>query len=258
VRAAGPSTTSLRLVLKRADGRAVDASDAFEAVPWSDGGVDGIRLRAAVFRKSSHASHDTLPLLTPRGLHVGPDADVSPAPDGVVLSLNGGSDFIVRDGGGVRLEGDAGSEDVWRLFCDEEDRLRLGETELSLRRGGHAEFAGDVKVGGVLTATAFHTPSDARLKSGVRDVDYGPLSASEVIRDLRVRRFEYRDDPHGRTHTGLVAQEAGAVHSRLESRSVGPSSYSSLDLQELLFLMLKGMQELQRDNAELRSFVQKT
>ena len=258
VRPAGSSTTSMRLVLKRADGAALQPSseDAITAIPWSDGDTV-VRLRVAAFRKSVYDdTYDATPLLTPRGgVHVGADAHLSPAPAGVLLSLNGGSDLVVRDGGGLRFEGDAGlNPSTWRMYCDDEDRLRLGETEMTLRRGGHASLAGDLEVGGVLTARALHTPSDARLKTGIRDADYAGRPASALLRDLRVRRFRYRDDPEARERTGLVAQEAAAVHPRLVTTR---QQRQHVDLQELLFLVLAGVQDLQRDNAELRSMVQR-
>lgn len=261
VRPAGSSTTALRLALKRADGADLDATDdAFTGVTWSAGGTSAVRLRVGVYRVSSHVSFDTRPLLTPRGLHIGPGlSELSPSPANDLLSLSGGSDAVIRDGGGIALESDTSSSQRWRLYCDATDRLRLGENT-TFRRGGHAEFGGDVRVVGDLTAGALYTPSDARLKTDIRDVSYpSSSSALDLIRDLRVRDFVYRDDPCGRRRTGLVAQEAEAVHAGLTSRRRrhdNDHDHASVDLQELLFLMLGGMQELRRDNAELRSMLQ--
>jgi hypothetical protein len=98
---------------------------------------------------------------------------------------------------------------------------------------------------GGMYASSYNVWSSRTLKSGVEPVsDADRAAMAEAVEDLRVVRFRYLDDPGGKQHVGLIAEEAPAEMVDAAGRAVR--------LPETVAYLVAANQELSADNKELR------
>ena len=99
--------------------------------------------------------------------------------------------------------------------------------------------------------------SDERLKTEIKDAP----DCLDIINNLRVTTFKYKDQNiNTKTNTGLIAQEVEKVDPSLidlngwnEESPEGEEPYKSLHTTDLMFKMLKAMQEQQTQIEALQS-----
>jgi len=101
--------------------------------------------------------------------------------------------------------------------------------------------------------------SDARLKT---DIQNAP-NALDIINNLKVRTFKYHDQTDEKIHTGLIAQEAETVDLSLVNQDGwadkapdGEEPYKSIYSTDLMFKMLKAIQEQQEQIEQLKTEIQ--
>lgn len=86
--------------------------------------------------------------------------------------------------------------------------------------------------------------SDERLKVQITDTDKG----LDVINSFRVVEYKYQDDPET-NHIGLIAQEVGKT---LPEAVVVNGEYLMLNYNELVPVLIKAVQDLQKELASLK------
>jgi hypothetical protein len=99
--------------------------------------------------------------------------------------------------------------------------------------------------------------SSARYKQ-----DIAPMGTrSEKVLDLRPVTFAYKDDTHGATHYGLIAEEVASVYPDLVTRTAS-GEVQTVKYQELIPMLLNELQRehhevavLRQELAELRALV---
>ena len=101
--------------------------------------------------------------------------------------------------------------------------------------------------------------SDARLKTDIQDAP----NALDIINNLKVRTFKYHDQTDEKIHTGLIAQEAETVDLSLVNQDGwadkapdGEEPYKSIYSTDLMFKMLKAIQEQQEQIEQLKTEIQ--
>ena len=102
-------------------------------------------------------------------------------------------------------------------------------------------FDGPVQVNGQVCAANVPCSSDARLKQGVSNLNYG---LSQMLR-LRPVSWRWKSEPHGNLQMGLVAQEVEQVLPELVLRGADPSQPLGLNYMALLPVAVKAIQEQQ-------------
>ena len=98
--------------------------------------------------------------------------------------------------------------------------------------------------------------SDARLKTDIQDAP----NALDIINNLKVRTFKYHDQTDEKIHTGLIAQEAETVDLSIinqdgwaDKAPDGEEPYKSIYNTDLMFKMLKAIQEQQEQIEQLKT-----
>ncbi len=98
--------------------------------------------------------------------------------------------------------------------------------------------------------------SDARLKTNIQDAP----NALDIINNLKVRTFKYHDQTDEKIHTGLIAQETETVDLSLVNQDgwadkapEGEEPYKSIYNTDLMFKMLKAIQEQQEQIEQLKT-----
>jgi len=101
--------------------------------------------------------------------------------------------------------------------------------------------------------------SDARLKTDIQDAP----NALDIINNLKVRTFKYHDQTDEKIHTGLIAQEAETVDLSIinqdgwaDKAPDGEEPYKSIYNTDLMFKMLKAIQEQQEQIEQLKTEIQ--
>lgn len=101
--------------------------------------------------------------------------------------------------------------------------------------------------------------SDARLKTNIQDAP----NALDIINNLKVRTFKYHDQTDEKIHTGLIAQEAETVDLSIVNQDgwsdkapEGEEPYKSIYSTDLMFKMLKAIQEQQEQIEQLKTEIQ--
>jgi len=101
--------------------------------------------------------------------------------------------------------------------------------------------------------------SDARLKTDIQDAP----NTLDIINNLKVRTFKYHDQTDEKIHTGLIAQEAETVDLSLVNQDGwadkapdGEEPYKSIYSTDLMFKMLKAIQEQQEQIEQLKTEIQ--
>jgi hypothetical protein len=109
--------------------------------------------------------------------------------------------------------------------------------------------ASDATVGTIsstITATAYNTSSDQRLKENITDAS----SASDDIDAIQVRSFDWKAD---RSHQkyGMVAQELQSVAPIAVTGDADSDEMMGVDYSKLVPMMLKEIQSLRARVAQL-------
>jgi hypothetical protein len=153
-----------------------------------------------------------------------------------IKDVNTGNLYLRTEGGEIRLQG--GSETMLRAFKDGGLRLYYDNAE-KLR----TEATG-IDVTGTVTATAYNTSSDHRLKENVADVTDGITR----VKQLAPKRFNFIADPDT-TVDGFLAHEAQAVvpeavtgtHNEVDAD--GNAVMQGIDQSKLVPLLTAALQE---------------
>ena len=95
-----------------------------------------------------------------------------------------------------------------------------------------------------------HNYSDERLKENITDSE----STLDIIKNLKVRNFKYKDQEDNRVITGLIAQEVELVDSTLVSTAT--DGYKGIYTTDLYHKMLKAIQEQQTIIEDLKSRIE--
>jgi trimeric autotransporter adhesin len=111
----------------------------------------------------------------------------------------------------------------------------------------------------VYAANGTINTSDARLKSNIQDLNYG----LESIMNLNPVSFSWKDDKLNVKRLGLIAQDVEKIISEVVDKGNDPSQTLGINYSELVPVLIKGMQEQQRqietarqDNLELKKEIQ--
>jgi trimeric autotransporter adhesin len=98
--------------------------------------------------------------------------------------------------------------------------------------------------------------SDIRLKTNIRDLSYG----LESIMRLEPVSFTWKDEKEGKIRLGLIAQDVEKVINEVVDKGNDPSQTLGINYSELVPVLIKGIQEQQRqiesvrqENSELKS-----
>lgn len=119
-------------------------------------------------------------------------------------------------------------------------------------------FNGNVKVTGNVTATAYNTTSDMRLKDNIQNIT--PELATKVLELTPVSYTLKKDSVHfyfdenskeNQIHYGLLAQEIQNVYPELVTE--GSDGYLSVNYQELLPMLIESMKGMNARIQELES-----
>jgi hypothetical protein len=101
--------------------------------------------------------------------------------------------------------------------------------------------------------------SDERVKKNIVDTP----DTLEIIKNLKVRDFQYKDQTDNKTHTGLIAQETEKVDASLVDQNgwsdeapEGEEPYKAIYNTDLMFKMLKAIQEQQEQIEQLKVEIQ--
>lgn len=106
---------------------------------------------------------------------------------------------------------------------------------------GFVQVNGNLTVIGDICASNLPCESDARLKQGVTNLNYG---LNQVLR-LRPVSWHWKAQPAGKLQMGLVAQEVESVMPELVLRQTEPTKPLGLNYMGLLPVMVKAAQEQQ-------------
>jgi len=98
------------------------------------------------------------------------------------------------------------------------------------------------------------TFSSARYKQNIAPMG----TQSEKLLQLQPVTFAYKDDTHGATHYGLIAEQVATVYPELVTRTA-TGEVQTVKYQELIPMLLNELQrqrqDFQRELAELRALV---
>lgn len=141
-----------------------------------------------------------------------------------------------------------------------DDRMELRAGAFLFRNGSVTPGADGTQNLGSLTLrwnTVFATngvinTSDVRLKQNVTPMRYG---LRELLR-LRPVSFEWKDRHDGRTHLGLLAQEAETVIPETVVRDVDPEAPLGMSYTDLIPVVIKSIQEQQAALAQKEQAIQ--
>jgi hypothetical protein len=189
---------------------------------------------------------------------------------------SGGTYGVYGDGGAYGVFGNSGTNGAHGV-----EAYSAAGVGLYATTGDNTAYWAGYFVGDVYSSTGVFTGSDARIKQNIRDF----TSAMDIINQLHPRQYEFRSDGDYKsmnfargTHFGLIAQDLEKVlpnlvkNSKLEVPVIGkPGSpvankaeahqqaktidTKAVNYTELIPIIIKGMQELSKENAELREQV---
>ena len=127
------------------------------------------------------------------------------------------------------------------IYCDDDTARRFAVRS----NGGVENYQGnDVNL------------SDERVKKNIVDTP----DTLEIIKNLKVRDFQYKDQTDDKVHTGLIAQETEKVDASLvdqdgwsDEAPEGEEPYKAIYNTDLMFKMLKAIQEQQTIIEDLKA-----
>ena len=102
------------------------------------------------------------------------------------------------------------------------------------------------------TPNAQGIPSDERLKTEVRDLNYG---VSDIMK-LRPVRFKWKARPEDGDHLGVIAQEIQkAIPEVVHYEKIDPEKRLSVNYLELIPVLIHGLQDQQKQIISQQSLV---
>jgi trimeric autotransporter adhesin len=104
----------------------------------------------------------------------------------------------------------------------------------------------------VYSANGTIQTSDARMKENITDLGYGLQS----LLLLRPVSFTWKNNADGKEHLGLIAQDVEKVISEVVDKGNDPQQTLGLNYSELVPVLIKSIQEQQKQIDELRKTVQ--
>ena len=122
-------------------------------------------------------------------------------------------------------------------------------------------FSGSVKVTGTLTASSVTTTSDMRLKENIQDLNQSAVGNIQLLRPVEYKlkpdsiQHVYQDDAFEMkvNHYGLLAQEVQELFPNIVYE--GGDGYLSINYTELIPVLIKSVQDLSTEVAELKAQV---
>jgi hypothetical protein len=90
---------------------------------------------------------------------------------------------------------------------------------------------------GTLSATAFNSTSDIRLKTNITECKYG---LNDIL-SLNAKAYQFKDDPTGKVHLGLIAQDLTTVIPEIVDTT---SDFMSIAYSELIPVLINSIKEL--------------
>ena len=131
----------------------------------------------------------------------------------------------------------------------------VNPTYLDARDGAYAVAGFDIRLNGTAAASfttsgiyaeGFQIWSSKTLKQDIEPIsDRDRAEIAREVRDLDVVRFHYKDDPKGKTHVGLIAEDAPRGMVDAEGRAVR--------LPETVAYLVASNQELASENARMKA-----
>lgn len=155
------------------------------------------------------------------------------------------------DNDSVLWGGSSGVNQEWSTYSDGTHLIfrAVNKTNhLKIQHGNTGKFAFDVDAGnfhavGDIVASSSYFTSDARLKSDIRDLEYG---LKEVLA-LQAKNYV----KNGKREYGFIAQQANMIAPDLV-RKEDESGYYSLNYISIIPVLTKAIQELNREVEELK------
>lgn len=95
--------------------------------------------------------------------------------------------------------------------------------------------------------------SDARLKEDISEIGYG----LESLLKLKPVKYSWKNDPFGKDHLGLIAQDVELVINEVVDKGSDPSQTLGINYSELVPVLIKSIQEQQKQIDELKAMVEK-
>ncbi len=108
------------------------------------------------------------------------------------------------------------------------------------------DYAGNAQLAGTLSATNF-PPSDERLKQDITPLD----TALDLLALIQPVTYRFRDSNAADIHIGVLAQEVEAAFPELVG--MRDDGHLTVSYDGLAAVVLQGVNELQRENEELRA-----
>jgi hypothetical protein len=102
-------------------------------------------------------------------------------------------------------------------------------------------------------AVAYNTTSDARIKTKITETHF---SIAELMK-VKVRDFEFKDDPVERLNTGFVAQELFDVYPNAVTKPVDSKYLWQIDYGKMTPLIVKAVQDQQEEIESLKKTISK-
>ena len=173
--------------------------------------------------------------------------------DGEVISLSSGSlqldvagDITLDAGGGDIVLGDDGTQFGSLTNSSSNLIIKSGSTTAATFSGANVTFAGTLASGAITSSGDVTAFSDARLKTGIRNID----NALNMVGDMRGVYF-IKD---GEAGTGVIAQEVEKVLPEVVKNN---EEYKSVAYGNLSGYLIETIKDQQKQIDELKALVEK-
>jgi hypothetical protein len=104
------------------------------------------------------------------------------------------------------------------------------------------------------TGVAYNTSSDVRIKTNITETHFGIAELMKV----KVRDFEFKEDPSKRVNTGFVAQELFDVYPNAVTKPADTKKYLwQIDYGKMTPLIVKSVQDQQAEIESLKRTIEK-
>ena len=184
--------------------------------------------------------------------------------DKVTFPTEGSAAFVVGNAGGALNSARAQIRTTSAAASLQVSNATSGQaTIISSNEGGsgdnqHIVFTEGISSRGSITynraggVIAYNTTSDARLKDNIRD----SKGALALIANIKIRAFDWKNQPGSKQRYWLVAQELAEVMPEAVSIPDRDEDNWSLDVSKLVPLSIKAVQEQQQEIQSLQNQVQ--